>query len=95
VQIFGNNPDSQTQIFPLPQVSGPQQQHYQRDLFQEAAVRGYLVQDRSGRPYMVQNTSFSSGMVDLTNPQAAHWLKDVIKTVSSMVVCGWRWWGGS
>lgn len=50
-----------------------------RNLFQEAVEAGYLVKDELGRPYLVQNTDFSAGMVDLTNPQAWAWYKSVLK----------------
>lgn len=50
-----------------------------RNLYQEAHENGYLVQTPDGAPYLVQNTSFDYGMVDLTNPEAAAWLMDVIE----------------
>lgn len=50
----------------------------QRNLFKEAAELGYLVKNANGEPYLVQNTDFSAGMVDLTNPDAVSWYKKVI-----------------
>ncbi len=50
-----------------------------RNLYQEALDKGYLVSREDGGPYLVQNTSFSAAMVDLTHPEARTWLKDVIK----------------
>lgn len=50
-----------------------------RNLFAEARDLGYLVQDASGAPYMLQNTSFSAALVDLSNPQAYAWYKDVLR----------------
>ena len=50
-----------------------------RNLFEEAERRGYLVEDRSGEPYMVEISDFSAAMVDLTNPEARDWMKGVIK----------------
>ena len=50
-----------------------------RNLYQEAARLGYLVQDSSGRPYAIQNTSFSAGLVDLTHPQARAWYQGVLR----------------
>ncbi|MDQ3304124.1 MAG: alpha-glucosidase, partial [Actinomycetota bacterium] len=52
---------------------------YRRNLFAEAEDRGYLVEDRSGEPYMVEISDFSAAMVDLTNPEARAWIKSVIK----------------
>ena len=54
------------------------EQGCQRNLFQEAQEKGYLVCHEDGSPYLVQNTSFSAGMVDLTNPEAWAWLKTVL-----------------
>lgn len=50
-----------------------------RNLFQESLEKGYLVRRPDGSPYLLLNTSFYYGMVDLTNPEAAAWLKDVIQ----------------
>lgn len=57
-----------------------------RSLLAEALSAGYLVTTRAGRPYFIENTSFHAAMVDLTNPAAAAWLKDVIK--SMLHTCG-------
>ena len=53
--------------------------NHQRNLFQEAAEGGYLVENRDGGPYRVRISSFSAGLVDLTNPGARTWIKDIIK----------------
>lgn len=50
-----------------------------RNLYQEAADAGYLVLDASGAPYRIQNTDFSAGLVDLTNPAAVAWYKNVLE----------------
>lgn len=50
-----------------------------RNLFQEALEAGYLVKKPNGEPYLVQNTSFDYGMLDLTNPAAVDWLTAVIE----------------
>ncbi len=50
-----------------------------RNLFREALEKGYLVRRPDGSPYLLLNTSFSYGMVDLTNPEAVAWLKEVIR----------------
>jgi alpha-glucosidase len=51
----------------------------QRNLFEEAAKNGYLVTDQDGGPYTVQTTDFSAAFVDLSNPEARVWIKEVIK----------------
>jgi len=53
---------------------------FERNLYQEAHDRGYLVRNQDGSPYSILNTSFSASLVDLTNPEAWDWLKEVIKT---------------
>jgi alpha-glucosidase len=53
--------------------------NHHRDLFAEAERNGYLVQDGSGEPYRIKITDFSAGLVDLTDPEARAWMKDVIK----------------
>jgi len=52
---------------------------YERNLFREAAGQGFLVKDRQGEPYMITNTTFDAGLVDLTHPGARAWYKDVIR----------------
>jgi alpha-glucosidase (family GH31 glycosyl hydrolase) len=50
-----------------------------RNLFEEAARKGYLIRNREGEPYRIPTTDFSVGLVDLTNPQARAWIKEIIK----------------
>ena len=50
-----------------------------RNLYQEALDNGYMVTKADGSVYKVTNTDFDAGMVDLTNPYAVAWIKDVIK----------------
>jgi sulfoquinovosidase len=52
---------------------------HRRNLFEEAAGNGYLVKNREREPYTIRISSFSAALVDLTNPQARTWIKDLIK----------------
>jgi alpha-glucosidase (family GH31 glycosyl hydrolase) len=52
---------------------------YRRNLFEEAARQGYLVERADGGPYRVKTTDFSAAFVDLTNPKARTWVKELIK----------------
>jgi alpha-glucosidase len=61
-----------------------------RNLFQEAKTKGYLVKNAAGEPYLVLNTDFTFGMVDLTNPQAFEWYKSVLK--EQVVGAGAKGW---
>lgn len=48
-------------------------------LYAEAAARGYCVRNNAGEDYLVTITTFPAAMVDLTNPAAYAWYKDIIK----------------
>ena len=62
----------------LADVEG-QKPTYRRNLFAEARERGYLVRTPEDAPYLIQNTSFSAGLVDLSHPEARRWMKDVLR----------------
>jgi alpha-glucosidase len=48
-------------------------------LFNEGQQKGFLVKKADGSPYMIKNTDFYAGLIDLTNPGTRSWIKDVIK----------------
>jgi alpha-glucosidase len=56
-----------------------QKKNHRRNLFEEAMRGGYLVKNAEGEPYRIRISSFSAGLVDLTNPEARTWIKDIIK----------------
>lgn len=61
-----------------------------RNLLAEARDKGYLVKNRQGQAYMIPNTSFDAGLIDLTNPAARDWIKAVIKDqVIGVGAAGW------
>lgn len=61
-----------------------------RNLFQEAQAQGYLVRTPEGAPYMIQNTSFAAGLLDLTNPAAVSWMQQVLAdNVIGVGASGW------
>lgn len=62
-----------------------------RNLFAEALKAGYLVSNSMGQPYLIQNTDFSAGLVDLTNPKAREWFKTVLsyELVENAGASGW------
>lgn len=49
-----------------------------RNLWAEARDAGYLVQDRDGSPYALDQGGFDAYLVDLTNPEARAWFARVI-----------------
>lgn len=61
-----------------------------RNLFLEASQGGYLVRRADGSPYLIQNTDFSAGLLDLTNPDAVSWFKGVLADeVLAVGASGW------
>ncbi len=50
-----------------------------QNLFEEAEQKGYLIKKPDGTTYLIRNTDFYAALVDLTNPEARNWLKEVIK----------------
>lgn len=60
-----------------------------RNLFEEAKKLDILVKDKYGEPYMVPNTAFDVGMLDLTHPDTAAWFKQVLQEMVDDGVKGW------
>ena len=61
-----------------------------RNLFEEASRKGFLVRDRDGGPYTVETTDFSAAFVDLSEPEAREWIKEVInQEVIGSGASGW------
>lgn len=61
-----------------------------RNLFQEARAQGHLVRTASGEPYLIPNTSFSAGLVDLSSAAAQAWLKGILRDeVLARGASGW------
>ncbi len=60
-------------------------------LFTEGRQKGYLVEKSGGTPYLIKNTNFSAGLIDLSNPKTRTWIKDVIKTemIEKAGASGW------
>jgi len=60
-----------------------------RNLFEEALTRGYLVKKLNGEPYILNLGLFQGGIIDLTNPEAREWYKELIKDQIETGVSGW------
>jgi len=60
-------------------------------LFNEGRDKGYLVQKQDGSPYLIRNTDFYAGLVDLHNSDARAWIKTVIKDelITKAGASGW------
>ena len=62
----------------------------EKPLYKEATEKGYCVKDIDGNDYLVKITTFPAAMVDLTNPDAYKWLKEIIK--KNMIDFGLSGW---
>ncbi len=47
-------------------------------LFEEAKSKGYLVRNNKGEDYEIKTAGFPAYLIDLTNPAAFQWMKNVI-----------------
>lgn len=59
-------------------------------LYKEASEKNYLVMNQTGEEYHVEITTFPAAMLDLTNPEACEWIKNVIK--KNMIEFGLSGW---
>ncbi len=62
----------------------------EKPLYREAKEKGYCVKNDKGEDYMVTITTFPAAIVDLTNPAAVSWLKEIIK--KNMIDFGLSGW---
>lgn len=60
-------------------------------LYEQCAEAGYLIRRQSGEIYHIKSTTFDAGMIDLTNPEAVRFTKDVLikKNMLELGVSGW------
>ena len=56
----------------------------------EAKENGFLVRHKDGSVYHIKSTTFDAGIVDLTNPSAYEWYKNIIK--NNMIAYGLSGW---
>lgn len=59
-------------------------------LYNEAKKKGFLVKHKDGSVYLIQSTTFDAGIVDLTNPTAYDWYKEIMK--KNMIGYGLSGW---
>ena len=60
-------------------------------LYEQCAAAGYLIRRRDGSIYHIKSTTFDAGMLDLTNPEAVRFTKDVLikQNMLALGVSGW------
>ncbi len=64
--------------------------YYRRNLSQEARDQGFLIRRTDGSLATTGGANFLAYVVDVTNPEAREWLKDVIKTeLLGVGLSGW------
>lgn len=60
------------------------------NLYEIAKQNNYLIKKPNGDVYLIPNTDFSAAMLDLTNPDAVKWFKNVVdKYLLSNNIKGW------
>ncbi len=60
-------------------------------LYTECKEKGFLITRTDGSIYHIKSTTFDAGMLDLTNPEAVRYVKDVLikKNMLDLGVSGW------
>ena len=60
-------------------------------LYNECKDRGWLITHTDGSVYHIKSTTFDAGMLDLTNPEAVRYIKDVLigKNMLDLGISGW------
>ena len=60
-------------------------------LYDYCRDQGYLITRRDGGVYHIKSTTFDAGMLDLTNPEAVRYIKDVLirRNMLDLGVSGW------
>jgi len=61
------------------------------ELFNDAKAKGFLVNKNDATPYMIKNSDFFAGIIDLSNPGTRIWIKDIIKNemIKNAGASGW------
>lgn len=67
-----------------------QKTNIRRNIFLEARTNGFLVKKENGDPYLIKQTSFDAGIIDLTNPACRVWIKEIIK--DELIARGLKGW---
>ena len=59
-------------------------------MLEEAKAKGYLVKNSNGKNYRIKTVGFPAYLIDLTNPKAVEWIKNIIK--ENMIEQGLSGW---
>jgi len=52
---------------------------FKNPMLEIAKEKGYLVKNKEGKDYLIKTVGFPAYLIDLTNPEAVKWIKDIIK----------------
>ncbi|MDX1957179.1 MAG: alpha-glucosidase [Leptospiraceae bacterium] len=63
---------------------------FENPQLEEAKAKGYLVKNKEGKDYLIQTVGFPAYLIDLTNPAAVKWTKEIIK--KNMIDLGLSGW---
>lgn len=60
-------------------------------LYEQCVAAGYLIRRQDGSIYHIKSTTFDAGMLDLTNPEAQRFIKDILikQNMLELGVSGW------
>ena len=59
-------------------------------LYKEASAKGYCIKDANNNDYLITVTTFPAALLDISNPQAAAWIKTVIQeNMLGIGLSGW------
>ncbi len=60
-------------------------------LYTECKEKGWLITHRDGSVYHIKSTTFDAGMLDLTNPEAVRFIKEVLikRNMLDLGISGW------
>jgi len=60
------------------------------ELYETAIERGFFIKNQAGNPYPIEMPDTEVYMLDLTNPEAFEWMKDIIKeNMINQGLAGW------
>lgn len=65
-------------FFSDPTASNSSNSGIRRNFFQEGVENGFFVKNSEGSTYLIKSLSIEFAMLDLTNPDAVRWMKDII-----------------
>ncbi len=64
--------------------------NFRTNYYRQAIDSNFLVKQEDGNIYSVKNTTFSSGILDLSNPDCVRWVKNIIK--KELIQTGFDGW---